>query len=62
MAGMSMPKVLHGLQLKRVTRYVLKHPTEAWLFRCQKEPGGLPVYTDTDWAADELKWKSTSCT
>ena len=62
MAGMSMPKVLHGLQLQRVARYVLKYPTEVWLFRYQKEPGGLYVYTDTDWAADELTRKSTSCT
>ncbi|CAK0795275.1 unnamed protein product [Prorocentrum cordatum] len=32
----------------------LKYPTEVWLFRCQKEPGGLCVYTEADWAADEL--------
>ncbi|CAK0791790.1 unnamed protein product, partial [Prorocentrum cordatum] len=54
MAGMGMPKVLHGLQLQRVTRYVLKHPTEVWLFRCQKEPGGLCVYTVWHLAIKEL--------
>ncbi|CAK0864461.1 unnamed protein product, partial [Prorocentrum cordatum] len=60
MAGMSMP-TSRGLQLQRVARYALKYPTEVRLFKCQKEPGGLCVYTDTDWAADELTRKSTSC-
>ena len=32
------------------------------LFGCQADPKTLYVYTDTDWAADELTWMSESCT
>ncbi|CAK0882790.1 unnamed protein product [Prorocentrum cordatum] len=60
MAGTGMPKVLRGLQLQRVARYIYVL-TEVRLFRYQQEPGGLCVHADTDWAADEPT-KSTSCT
>ena len=62
MSGMSEPKVVHQLQVVRVARYVLQHPGEAWLFGYQADPKTLNVYTDTDWAADELTRKSVSCT
>ena len=63
MSGMSEPKVVHQLQVVRVAaRYVLKHPGETWLFNCQADPKSLCVYTNTDWAADELTRKSVSCT
>ena len=61
MSGMSEPKVVHQLQVVRVARYVLQHPGEAWLFGYQADPKTLHVYTDTDWAADELTRKSVSC-
>ena len=62
MSGMSEPKVVHQLQVVRVARYVLQHPGETWLFNCQADPKSLCVYTNTDWAADELTRKSVSCT
>ena len=60
MSGMSEPKVVHRLQVVRVARYVLQHPGETWLFNYQADPKTLYVYTDTDWAADELTRKSVS--
>ena len=62
MSGMSEPKVGHQLQVVRVARYVLQHPGETWLFNNQTDPKTLYVYTDTDWAGDELTRKSVSCT
>ena len=50
--------MVHQLHVVRVARYVLQHPGEAWLFNFQADPKTLYVYTDTDWAADELTWKS----
>ena len=61
MSGMSEPKVVHQLQV-RMARYVLQHQGETWLFNCEANLGTLYVYTDTDWAADELTRKSVSCT
>ena len=60
MSGMSEPRVVHRLQAVRVARYVLQHPGETWLFNYHADPKTL--YTDTDWAADELTRKSVSCT
>ena len=62
MSGMCEPKVVHQLRVVRVARYVLQHPGETWLFNNQADPKTLYVYTDTDWAADELTRKSASCT
>ena len=60
MSGMSEPKVVHQLQVVRVARYVLQHLGETLLFNYQADPKTLYVYTDTDWAADELTRKSVS--
>ena len=62
MSGMSEPKVVLQLQVVRVARYVLQHPGETWLFNYRADPKTLYVYTDTDWAVDELTRKSVSCT
>ena len=62
MSGMSEPKVVHRLQAVSVARSVLQHPCETWLFNYEADPKTLHVYTDTDWAADELTRKSVSCT
>ena len=51
-----------SLQCPWLARYVLQHPAETWLFNYQADPKTLFVYTDTDWAADELTRKSVSCT
>ena len=48
-SGMSVPKVVHQLQVVRVARYSLQHRGETWLFNCQADPGMLYVYMDTDW-------------
>ena len=61
MSGMSEAEVVCQSQLVRVARYVLQHPRETWLFSYQADPKSLYVYTDTDWAADELTRKSVSC-
>ena len=45
-----------------MARYILQHPGETLLFGYQADPKTLYVYTDTDWAADELTRKSVSCT
>ena len=58
MNGMSEPKVIHQLPV----RYVLQYPGETWLFKYQADPKILYVFSDTDWAADELTRKSVSCT
>ena len=58
MSGMSEPKVVHQLQVVRVAWYVLQHPGETWLFGYRADPKRLYVYTDTDWAADELTRKN----
>ena len=56
-------KVVHQLQVVRVGRYVLRHPGEDLVVRIPSRPEeALNVYTDTDWAADELTRKSVSCT
>ena len=62
MSGRSEPKVVHQLQVVRVARYILQHPGETWLFGYQADAKTLYVYTDTDWAADELTRKSVPCT
>ena len=62
MSGMSEPKMVHQLQVVRVSRYVLQHLGETWLFNYQANPKTLYVYTATDWPADELTRKSVSCT
>ena len=59
---MSEPKVVHQLKVVRVALYFLQHLGETWLFNCQASPKTLYVYTDTDWAADEVTRKSVSCT
>ena len=56
------PQVVHQLNVVRPARYVLQHLGEAWLFGYQADPKTLYVYTDTDWAADELTRNSVSCT
>ena len=62
MSGMSEPKVVHPFHVVSVARYVLQHLGQTWLFNYQADPKTLYVYTDTDWAADELTRKSVSCT
>ena len=67
MSGMSVPKVVHQLQVVRVARYILQHTGGEgeggnWLFNYLAYLGMKNVHTDTDWAADELTKVSVSCT
>ena len=54
--------MVHQLQVVRVARYVQQYLGETWLLKYQTDPMTLYVYTDTDWAADDLTRKSVSCT
>ena len=60
-AGMAKPCEIHMLRLKRLGRYLLKFPTETWLFALQEEPEEFQVYTDSDWASDAVTRRSMSC-
>ena len=53
-AGMAKPCEIHMLRLKRLGRYLLKFPTETWLFALQEEPEEFQVYTDSDWESDAV--------
>ena len=57
---MSEQKWFISCSVVRVARHVLQHPGEAWLFGYQTDPKTLYVYTDMDWAADELTRKYVS--
>ena len=61
MAGMAKPTELHYARLLRLARYLLRHPTETWVYRYQSSPKELLVYTDSDWAADKETRRSVSC-
>ena len=60
-AGMAKPCEIHMLRLKRLGRYLLKFPTETWLFALQDDPEEFQVYTDSDWASDAVTRRSMSC-
>ena len=62
MSGMSEPKVVHLLQVVRVARMFCNIRERLGCSDTKQTPKTLCVYTDTDWAADELTRKSVSCT
>ena len=47
-------------RLKRLARYLLKFPSEVWVYKYQQAPKELIVYTDFDWAQDPKTRKSMS--
>ena len=49
-SGMANPTILHMLKIKRLGRYLLKHPREIWEFECQETPKSVCVMSDSDWA------------
>ena len=59
-AGMAKPCRIHMHRLKRLARYLLKFPSEVWVYRYQESPRELVVYTDSDWAQDPKTRKSMS--
>ena len=62
-SGMAKPLRLHMHRLRRLGRYLMKHPSETWNFEYQEAPKELVVYTDSDWASDTRSRKmiETSC-
>ena len=59
--GVSQPKVIDELKLRKLAKYLKKHPREIWLYEYQTCPGELWNYTDSDWATDEQTRRSMSC-
>ena len=58
---MASPKRAHSEELKRLVRYLLKYPIGFLRFRRQpKDVATLTVYTDSDWAGDALRRRSTT--
>ena len=47
-AGMAKPRRIHMHRLKRLARYLLKFPSEVWVYKYQEAPKELVVYTDSD--------------
>ena len=60
-SGMAKPLRLHMHKLRRLGRYLIKHPREVWNFEFQMAPKELVVFTDSDWASDTRTRKSMSC-
>ena len=46
--------------LKRLVRYLVLFPNMVWVFRRQRWPGRIKVWSDTDWAGCPLTRRSTS--
>ena len=59
-SGMSKPLKIHLYRLRRLVRYLIKFPTESWLYELQECPREITVYTDSDWATDKATRKSMS--
>ncbi|CAE7927931.1 RE1, partial [Symbiodinium sp. KB8] len=59
-AGMAKPRRIHMHRLKRLGRYLLKFPSEVWVYKYQEAPKELVLYTDSDWAQDPRTRKSMS--
>ena len=60
-SGMARPLRLHMHRLRRLGRYLVRHPREVWNYEYQDAPKELVVYTDSDWASDTRTRKSMSC-
>ena len=59
-SGMSKPLRIHLYRLRRLVRYLIKFPTESWIYELQECPREITVYTDSDWATDKATRKSMS--
>eukprot|EP00971_Amphidinium_carterae_P300960 5980043-Amphidinium_carterae.1 len=58
--GMSEPEQSHLTKAKRVVKYLQRVPLVRWKFVYQSDPGGLDCYSDSNWAAAESGFRSTS--
>ena len=59
-SGMQKPTKLHMMQLKRLVRYLVKHPVEQWIYEEQADCHTIHVYSDSDWGACKTTRKSMS--
>ena len=60
--GLSCPTVRHGDILRRLVRYLISHPNLHWVYRRQRFPKEIVVWSDTDWAGCPITRRSTSGT
>jgi len=60
--GMSTPTVRHGRLLKRMARYLAGAPNLVWVFRRQRWPRRVRMFSDTDWAGCPITRRSSSGT
>jgi hypothetical protein len=58
--GMSAPTERTVRMVKRVGRYLKKHPRMVNFYKWQEEPSGFVTYTDSDWAGCVATRRSTS--
>ena len=54
------PSVSSMDKLKRIGRYLIDRPSAAAIYRRQKMPDCIEVFTDSDWAGDKLTRKSVT--
>ena len=59
-SGMQKPTKLHMMQLKRLVRYLVKHPVEQWIYEEQADCHTIHVYSGSDWGACKTTRKSMS--
>ena len=60
--GLSAPTRRHGEMLKRVVRYLVGAANLLWVYKRQRLPKELLVWSDTDWAGCVITRRSTSGT
>lgn len=59
-SGAAMPLVKHAKALKRFARWLKANPRMVHVFQWQGEINAVDCYSDSDWAGDLVKRKSTS--
>ena len=57
---MSNPTGRTAKAIARIAKYLKRHPRRPQIFKWQRDPAHLSVYTDADWAGCERTRKSTS--
>eukprot|EP00971_Amphidinium_carterae_P062335 1233972-Amphidinium_carterae.1 len=57
---MAAPTCGHLTRIKRVIKYLMGVPVVRWWFKYQAEVGGLTTDSDSNWAAAESSYRSTT--
>ena len=60
--GMSTPTIRHQEILKRTVRYLIGRPSCSYIYKRQRLPNRVSIYSDADWAGCPVTKKSTSGT